>query len=41
MDAEGDEDGEGEDENLYCFCQKQSYGDVRFLSLSSLVVRVC
>jgi len=28
MDAEGEEDGEGEDENLYCFCQKQSYGDM-------------
>lgn len=33
MDAEGEEDAEGEDaegedERLYCFCQKQSYGDV-------------
>ncbi|CAK5265259.1 unnamed protein product [Mycena citricolor] len=23
-----EEDGEGEDEGLYCFCQKQSYGDM-------------
>ena len=33
MDAEGEDDldgdGEVEDERLYCFCQKQSYGDVR------------
>lgn len=31
MDADGDEDEEdadGEDTKLYCFCQKQSYGDV-------------
>ena len=30
MDADGDEDAEeeNEDETLYCFCQKQSYGDV-------------
>lgn len=34
-DAEGD-DGEGDDERLYCFCQKQSYGDVRFLVLLCL-----
>lgn len=37
MDAEGDEDAEGEegdadDETLYCFCQKQSYGDVSSVS---------
>ena len=36
MDGEGeDDDGEVEDDNdetLYCFCQKQSYGDVRFIS---------
>ncbi|KAF8163780.1 hypothetical protein B0H34DRAFT_651391 [Crassisporium funariophilum] len=32
MDAEGDEEAEAEEENedetLYCFCQKQSYGDM-------------
>jgi chromatin modification-related protein YNG2 len=32
MDADGDEDGneedDNEDESLYCFCRKQSYGDV-------------
>ena len=30
MDADGDDDAEEEieDETLYCFCQKQSYGDV-------------
>ena len=30
MDADGDDDAEeeNEDETLYCFCQKQSYGDV-------------
>jgi chromatin modification-related protein YNG2 len=26
-DAEG-EDADGDDEKLYCFCQKHSYGDV-------------
>jgi hypothetical protein len=32
MDAEGEEEnGEEEDTNLYCFCHKQSYGDVRLL----------
>ena len=30
LDADGDDDAEEEieDETLYCFCQKQSYGDV-------------
>ena len=30
MDADGDDDAEEEveDETPYCFCQKQSYGDV-------------
>ncbi|KAF8177230.1 hypothetical protein BJ912DRAFT_1033443 [Pholiota molesta] len=32
MDADGDEDGneedDNEDESLYCFCRKQSYGDM-------------
>jgi len=35
VDGEGDDDdGEVEDDNderLYCFCRKQSYGDVCFL----------
>jgi hypothetical protein len=43
-DAEGDEDFEGddgeEDLTLYCFCQKQSFGDVWiFLSHVSLLVK--
>jgi chromatin modification-related protein YNG2 len=37
VDGEGDEDeGEVEDDNdetLYCFCRKQSYGDVCFFFL--------
>jgi hypothetical protein len=36
-DADGDEDVEGEDGEedltLYCFCHKQSYGDVSRISL--------
>ncbi len=27
-DAEAEEDDEGEDDKLYCFCQKKSFGDV-------------
>ncbi|KAG7441575.1 uncharacterized protein BT62DRAFT_907841 [Guyanagaster necrorhizus] len=27
-DAEGEEDDEGEDDKLYCFCQKKSFGDM-------------
>ena len=35
IDADGDDDAEDEieDETLYCFCQKQSYGDVRIYLL--------
>jgi chromatin modification-related protein YNG2 len=41
VEEEGDEDAEGEDadgddEKLYCFCQKHSYGDVSKISISSL-----
>ena len=43
MDAEGDDDAEEEleDETLYCFCQKQSYGDVSIcFLLRSLILFV-
>ena len=43
MDADGDEEGDGEeeveDETLYCFCRKQSYGDVSFVLY--LYISVC
>ena len=36
IDADGDDDAEDEieDETLYCFCQKQSYGDVSIYLLN-------
>ena len=30
-EGNGDEDEDNEDKTLYCFCQKMSYGEVRFL----------
>jgi chromatin modification-related protein YNG2 len=39
MDADGDDDAEEEveDETLYCFCQKQSYGDVSICYRRSVI----
>lgn len=37
MDAEGEDDAEGDDERPYCFCQKPSYGDVSVYLLPSYV----
>jgi chromatin modification-related protein YNG2 len=39
VDGEGDDDAEVEDDNderLYCFCRKQSYGDVCFFPFLTL-----
>lgn len=39
-DAEEDDEEDADDERLYCFCQKRSYGDVRSSSLGNAVTDV-
>lgn len=39
-DAEEDDEEDADDERLYCFCQKRSYGDVRSSSLGNAVADI-
>lgn len=41
VEGEGDEGGDPEDQQIYCFCQKLSYGEVRPCFHSIISIHFC